>query len=312
MTLDNNEGSIMKIRFDDRVAIVTGAGQGLGRSHAISLAKRGAKVIVNDLGASGGESINAEKVAEEIRNNGGEAIANDANISNFDEVQNMVSQAMDAWGRVDILVNNAGILRDRTFLKMSTDDMRQVIDVHLMGSMYCTKAVWEIMREQSYGRIVFTTSSTGLYGNFGQTNYGAAKMAMVGMMNTLHLEGMKYDIRVNCLAPAAGTAMTEGLFPEPIFDLLSPESVSPGVVFLSSSDAPSRIVLAAGGGSFAVFKGFETEGINLHPDSLNPEGVAKNWQAISSEEGMNESQTGAEQTEKFARQAVKNLGIKLG
>ncbi len=302
----------MKIRFDDRVAIVTGAGQGLGRSHAISLAKRGAKVIVNDLGASGGESINAEKVAEEIRNNGGEAIANGANVSNFDEVQNMVSQAMDAWGRVDILVNNAGILRDRTFLKMSIDDMRQVIDVHLMGSMYCSKAVWEIMREQSYGRIVFTTSSTGLYGNFGQTNYGAAKMAMVGMMNTLHLEGMKYDIRVNCLAPAAGTAMTEGLFPEPIFDLLSPESVSPGVVFLSSSDAPSRIVLAAGGGSFAVFKGFETEGINLHPDSLNPEGVAKNWQAISSEEGMNESQTGAEQTEKFARQAVKNLGIKLG
>jgi len=302
----------MKIRFDDRVAIVTGAGQGLGRSHAISLANRGAKVIVNDLGASGGESINAEKVAEEIRNNGGEAIANGANISNFDEVQNMVSQAMDAWGRVDILVNNAGILRDRTFLKMSIDDMRQVIDVHLMGSMYCSKAVWEIMREQSYGRIVFTTSSTGLYGNFGQTNYGAAKMAMVGMMNTLHLEGMKYDIRVNCLAPAAGTAMTEGLFPEPIFDLLSPESVSPGVVFLSSSDAPSRVVLAAGGGSFAVFKGFETEGINLHPDSLNPEGVAKNWQAISSEEGMNELQTGAEQTEKFARQAVKNLGIKLG
>jgi len=312
MKLDNNEGSIMKIRFDDRVAIVTGAGQGLGRSHAISLANRGAKVIVNDLGASGGESVNAEKVAEEIRNNGGEAIANGANVSNFDEVQNMVSQAMDAWGRVDILVNNAGILRDRTFLKMSIDDMRQVIDVHLMGSMYCSKAVWEIMREQSYGRIVFTTSSTGLYGNFGQTNYGAAKMAMVGMMNTLHLEGMKYDIRVNCLAPAAGTAMTEGLFPEPIFDLLSPESVSPGVVFLSSSDAPSRVVLAAGGGSFAVFKGFETEGINLHPDSLNPEGVAKNWQAISSEEGMNELQTGAEQTEKFARQAVKNLGIKLG
>jgi NAD(P)-dependent dehydrogenase (short-subunit alcohol dehydrogenase family) len=302
----------MKIRFDDRVAIVTGAGQGLGRSHAISLAKRGAKVIVNDLGASGGESINAEKVAEEIRDNGGEAIADGSNVSNFDEVQNMVSQAMDAWGRVDILVNNAGILRDRTFLKMSIDDMRQVIDVHLMGSMYCSKAVWEIMREQSYGRIVFTTSSTGLYGNFGQTNYGAAKMAMVGMMNTLHLEGMKYDIRVNCLAPAAGTAMTEGLFPEPIFDLLSPESVSPGVVFLSSSDAPSKVVLAAGGGSFAVFKGFETEGINLHPDSLNPEGVAKNWQAISSEEGMNELQTGAEQTEKFARQAVKNLGIKLG
>ena len=302
----------MKIRFDDRVAIVTGAGQGLGRSHAISLAKRGAKVIVNDLGASGGESINAEKVAEEIRNNGGEAIADGSNVSNFDEVQNMVSQAMDAWGRVDILVNNAGILRDRTFLKMSIDDMRQVIDVHLMGSMYCSKAVWEIMREQSYGRIVFTTSSTGLYGNFGQTNYGAAKMAMVGMMNTLHLEGMKYDIRVNCLAPAAGTAMTEGLFPESIFDLLSPESVSPGVVFLSSSDAPSKVVLAAGGGSFAVFKGFETEGINLHPDNLNPEGVAKNWQAISSEEGMNELQTGAEQTEKFARQAVKNLGIKLG
>ena len=293
--------------LNGKIAIVTGAGRGIGRAIAEKMVEYGAKVVVADLAVD-----TVVRVADELTQDGHEAEAIAVDVTRASSVDRMVRGTVARFGQVDILVNNAGILRDRTFLKMSIDDMRQVIDVHLMGSMYCSKAVWEIMREQSYGRIVFTTSSTGLYGNFGQTNYGAAKMAMVGMMNTLHLEGMKYDIRVNCLAPAAGTAMTEGLFPEPIFDLLSPESVSPGVVFLSSSDAPSRIVLAAGGGSFAVFKGFETEGINLHPDSLNPEGVAKNWHAISSEEGMNELQTGAEQTEKFARQAVKNLGIKLG
>lgn len=294
----------MSIRLDGQAAIVTGAGRGLGRTHALALAERGAKIVVNDLAG-------AESVAEEIRSAGGKAMANSANVADFDEVQAMVAEAMDAWGRIDILVNNAGILRDKSFLKMPIEDIRLVIDVHLMGSMCCCKAVWEIMREQSYGRIVLTSSSTGLYGNFGQANYGAAKMAMLGMMNTLHLEGAKYDIRVNCLAPAAGTAMTEGIFPDAVFRLLSPESVSPGIVFLCGPDAPSRKVLAAGGGSFAVFKGLETAGVNLQPGRVTPEGIADAWDAIDDESAMRELQAGFEQAEKFAGQAAEKLGIEL-
>jgi len=301
----------MSINLDGRVAIVTGAGQGLGRSHALALAAHGAKVLVNDLAGPGGDSANAEAVAEEIRQAGGEAMANGANVADWNQVQAMVQDVMDQWGRVDILINNAGILRDKSFLKMSMEDFRLVIDVHLMGTAYCTKAVWEIMRDQSYGRIVMTSSSTGLYGNFGQTNYGAAKMAMVGMMNTLHQEGAKYNIHVNCLAPTAGTAMTEGLIPETLFKLLSPETVSPGVVFLSSEAAPSRKILCAGGGSFAVFKGFETEGVNLAPDRITADSVAAAWDAIESEEGMRELKSGFEQTGKFAQQAAKNLGIEI-
>ncbi len=294
----------MSIDLHDRVAIVTGAGRGLGRTHALALAERGAKVIVNDLD-------DASTVVAEITEAGGEAMPNGANVTDFAEVEGMVRQAMAAWGRVDILVNNAGILRDKTFHKMPLEDFRAVIDVHLMGSVHCTKAAWEIMREQNYGRIIFTTSSTGLYGNFGQANYGAAKMALVGLMNTLHLEGAKYDIRVNCLAPAAGTAMTEGLFPPAVFELLSPESVSPGVVFLASADAPSRKVLTAGGGSFAIYKGFETEGANLLPDDLSAEGIAAAWAAIDAESGMREFQGGFEQATKFATQAATNLNIDL-
>jgi NAD(P)-dependent dehydrogenase (short-subunit alcohol dehydrogenase family) len=301
----------MNIKLDGRVAIVTGAGRGLGRAHALALAQRGAKVLVNDLGGPDGVSANAEAVADEIRRAGGEAVANGASVADWEQVQTMVQQAMDAWGRVDILVNNAGILRDKSFLKMSMEDFRLVVDVHLLGSAYCTKAVWETMREQGYGRILFTTSSTGLYGNFGQTNYGAAKMAMVGMMNTLHQEGAKYGIRVNCLAPAAGTAMTEGLIPEAAFKLLAPESVSPGVVFLVSDEAPSRTVLCAGGGSFSVYKGFETEGVNLAPDNVTPEGVAQSWGEITSQDGMRELQAGFEQTSKFAQQGAQALGIEL-
>ena len=301
----------MSIRLDGQVAIVTGAGRGLGRSHALALATRGAKVVVNDLGDQSGHSANAEAVVAEITKAGGEAMANGANVANFEQVQDMAKQAMDAWGRVDILINNAGILRDKTFLKMPIEDFRLVVDVHLMGSAHCTKAVWEIMREQNYGRIVFTTSSSGLYGNFGQANYGAAKMALVGLMNTLHLEGAKNNIHVNCLAPAAGTAMTEGLFPEGVFDLLSPESVSPGVVFLASQDAPSRKVLGAGGGSFAVFKGFETDGTNLLPEDLTPEGVAAAWEKIDDEAGMKELPSGFEQSTKFAVKAAASLGIDL-
>ena len=301
----------MSIRMDGQVAVVTGAGQGLGRAHALALAQRGACVLVNDLAGPNGPSTHAEAVVAEIRNAGGKAIANGANVAHWDQVQAMVQQALDEWGRVDILVNNAGILRDKSFLKMSMEEFRLVIDVHLVGSANCTKAVWETMREAAYGRIVFTSSSSGLYGNFGQTNYGAAKMAMVGMMNTLHLEGAKYNIHVNCLAPVAGTAMTDGLFPEPVFKLLKPEAVSQGVLFLCSEQAPSRVVLAAGGGSFAVFKGYETKGVNLAPDNLSPEGVASAWEQICDESDMQVPQAGFEQTEKFARQAAAKLGLQL-
>ncbi len=301
----------MDIRLDGQVAIITGAGQGLGRAHAHALAARGARVVVNDLAGADGISSNAEVVAAEIRSAGGEALANGANVADLGQVEDMVRQAVDTWGRIDILINNAGILRDKSFLKMSMEDFRLVIDVHLIGSANCTKAVWELMREQGYGRIVFTSSSSGLYGNFGQTNYGAAKMAMVGMMNTLHLEGAKYNIRVNCLAPVAGTAMTEGLLPEPVFKLLAPEYVSQGVVFLASEQAPSRTVLAAGGGSFAVYKGLETEGINLAPDQVDADVIAQRWDDINSEDSMRELQGGFEQTEKFALQGAASLGLKL-
>jgi NAD(P)-dependent dehydrogenase (short-subunit alcohol dehydrogenase family) len=301
----------MSIRLDDRVAIVTGAGQGLGRSHALALAERGARVVVNDLAGPDGVSANAEAVTDEILRAGGEAIADGANVADLQQVESMVRKAMNEWGRVDILVNNAGILRDKSFLKMSMEEFRQVIDVHLYGTANCTKAVWEIMRGQAWGRIILTSSSSGLFGNFGQTNYGAAKMAMVGMMNTLHLEGAKYDIRVNCLAPAAGTAMTDGLFPDAVFRMLTPESVSPGVVFLASENAPSRKILCAGGGSFAVFKGFETLGVNLAPDRVTADDVAKAWDAIDDEDGMQELKAGFEQSEKFARQSAQALGIEL-
>jgi len=300
----------MTIKLDGQVAIVTGAGRGLGRCHAMALAERGAKVVVNDLADSSGKSVHADAVVAEIEAAGGEAMSHGANVASFEQVEDMVRQTMEKWGRVDILINNAGILRDKTFAKMPLDDFRLVIEVHLMGSVNCTRAVWEVMREQDYGRIVLTTSSSGLYGNFGQSNYGAAKMAMVGLMNTLHLEGAKHNIRVNCLSPTAGTAMTEGLFPEPVFKLLSPEAVSPGVVFLSGADAPSRAVLAAGGGSFAVYKGFETVGVNLLPE-VSAEGIAAAWDTINDESGMQEFQAGYEQARKFAQQGAENLSLDL-
>jgi len=301
----------MSIRLDGQVAIVTGAGQGLGRCHALALAERGAKVVVNDLGDANEQSAHADAVVAEIKEAGGEAMSHGANVANFEQVEDMVKKTMDAWGRVDILINNAGILRDKTFAKMPLDDFRLVVEVHLMGTANCTKAVWEIMREQKYGRIVLTSSSSGLYGNFGQSNYGAAKMAMVGLMNTLHLEGAKNNIHVNCLAPTAGTAMTEGLMPEPVFKLLSPEAVSPAVVFLAGADAPSRKVLCAGGGSFAVFKGFETMGVNLLPGDVSPEGIAAAWDTINDEAGMKEFTGGFEQTGKFAQQGAEQLGLDL-
>ena len=244
----------MAIDLSGKVAIVTGAGGGLGRAHALALAARGARVLVNDLGGgrdgSGGSGTAAEKVVEEIRASGGEAIADGASVTDYAAVEAMVAAAMKKWGGVHILVNNAGILRDKTFAKMEIDDFRAVLDVHLMGAVHTTKAMWEIMRAQNYGRIVMTTSSTGLYGNFGQSNYGAAKMALVGLMQTLALEGVKYNIRVNCLAPTAATRMTEGLLPPEVSARMKPELVSPAVVYLTSDNAPTRAIICAGAGSF--------------------------------------------------------------
>ena len=305
----------MTIRYDGKVAIVTGAGQGLGRSHAIELAKRGAKVVINDLGGSkdgtGGSSESAKAVVAEIEAMGGEAIANGANVAKYDEVEAMVKQTMDTWGRVDILVNNAGILRDKSFAKGTLEDFKLVLDVHLMGTVNCTKACWDIMRDQAYGRIVVTTSSSGLYGNFGQTNYGSAKMAVIGMMNTLAQEGAKYDIKINALAPTAGTRMTEGLIPEKAFELLTPETVTPAVLFLVSEDAPTRTILGAGAGSFAVAKIVETDGMWLKPEDQTPEGIAANWDTISSSEGEKVLNAGFEQTFKMLGKAAEGLGIKL-
>ncbi len=305
----------MTIRFDGKVAIVTGAGQGLGRSHALQLAGRGAKVVVNDLGGAkdgtGASSEAARAVVAEIEAAGGEAIANGANVADYDQVQAMVDEAVARWGRVDILVNNAGILRDKSFSKGEMSDFRLVLDVHLMGTVHCTRACWEIMREQNYGRVVVTTSSSGLYGNFGQTNYGAAKMGVIGLMNTLVLEGAKYDIRVNALAPTAGTRMTEGLIAEKAFELLTPETVTPAVLYLVSEDAPNRTILCAGAGGFAVARIVETEGVWLAPEEQTPEGIAAHWQEITDESGARALQAGFEQSVKFTTRAAKGLGITL-
>jgi len=299
----------MSIRFDNQVAIVTGAGLGLGRSHAMGLAERGAKVVVNDLGDADGNSETANAVVAEIRSAGGEAIANGANVANFEEVQAMVQQAMDAWGRVDILVNNAGILRDKSFVKMSLEDFHAVINVHLNGTFNCTKAVWETMRQQEYGRIVMTTSSSGLYGNFGQTNYGAAKMAVVGMMNTLVQEGAKYDIRINSLAPTAGTAMTEGLIDAAAFDLMTTESVTAGLLVLCAEESPNRLILCAGAGAYASAHLYETDGIYLPPAEQTPENVMAQLDAINARDGEQELTAGFKQTHKFVGKAMQALGV---
>ena len=304
----------MTIRYDGQVAIVTGAGNGLGRSHAIQLAARGAKVVVNDLGGtvdgSGGGSTASQAVVAEIEAAGGEAMAHGANVADFEQVQDMVAKTMERWGRVDILVNNAGILRDKSFGKGSLEDFKLVVDVHLMGSVNCTKAVWEIMREQNYGRIVVTTSSSGLYGNFGQSNYGSAKMGVIGMMNTLAQEGAKNNIKVNALAPTAGTRMTEGLIPDQAFALMTPETVTPAVLYLVSQDAPTRTILAAGAGGYAVAKIVETDGIYLDDADQTPEAIAEHWDAIANSEPK-QLQAGFEQTVKFLGKAAQAKGISL-
>lgn len=288
----------MPLRFDNRVAIVTGAGGGLGREHALALAARGAKVVVNDLGGardgSGGSSSAAEAVVAEIKAAGGEALANGASVTEADAVQTMIDQALDRWGRIDILVNNAGVLRDKSFAKMTLEDFRFVVDVHLMGAVNCTKAVWESMRERNYGRIVMTTSSSGLYGNFGQSNYGAAKMALVGLMQTLAIEGAKNDIRVNCLAPTAHTRMTEDLGAGLPLEALDTALVTPGLLHLVGEDAPSRCILAAGAGGFERAYVTLTQGVRIvGPDA--PEQVGARFDAISDRTGEIVPEMGAAQ-----------------
>ncbi|WP_375211663.1 SDR family NAD(P)-dependent oxidoreductase [Aquabacterium sp.] len=264
------------LRLDERVAIVTGAGAGLGRAHALLLASRGARVVVNDLNLAP-----AEAVVAEIRAAGGQAIAAAGSVTDEAAVQAMVAQALATWGRIDILVNNAGILRDKSFAKMTLDDFRLVVDVHLMGAVVCTKAVWETMRAQQHGRIVFTTSSSGLFGNFGQSNYGAAKMALVGLMQTLALEGEKANIHVNCLAPTAATAMTQDILPAEVLAVLTPESVSPGLLFLVSEEAPTRAILNAGAGVFAASHVSLTAPVHIGSGPDAPEQVAAAWPRIS-------------------------------
>ena len=301
----------MSINFEGRVAIVTGAGNGLGRSHALALAERGAKVVVNDLGGArdgtGASSDAAMEVVGLIEAAGGEAFAHSANVAKFDEVEDMVKQAMDKWGRVDILINNAGILRDKSFSKMDLADFQLVMDIHLMGSVNCTKAVWEIMREQNYGRIVMTTSASGMYGNFGQTNYGAAKMAVLGFMNTLVLEGGKNNIHVNALAPTAGTRMTEDLLPSSVLDLMTAESVSAGALVLCDETAPSRTILCAGAGGYAIASMYETDGIFMPKESQNPDEIVAKWDELSDVSAHKALESGGKQTEKFVMKAMAAL-----
>ncbi|MBP6395621.1 MAG: SDR family NAD(P)-dependent oxidoreductase [Giesbergeria sp.] len=270
----------MGIDFTGRVAIVTGAGGGLGREHALALAARGAKVLVNDVGGGA-----AQAVVDEICAAGGQALANGASVTDFVAVQAMVQQAIDAWGRVDVLVNNAGILRDKSFSKMDVDDFRLVLEVHLMGAVHCCKAVWPQMQAQEYGRIVMTTSSTGLYGNFGQSNYGAAKLAQVGLMQTLALEGAKHNIRVNALAPTAHTRMTEGVLPEAMLAALKPGAVVPALLVLAHEDAPTRTILCAGAGSFEAAHITLTQGLYLGAGADVPEQLAARLAQVTDRQG---------------------------
>jgi NAD(P)-dependent dehydrogenase (short-subunit alcohol dehydrogenase family) len=266
--------------LNGRIAIVTGAGGGLGRSHALFLARQGARVVVNDLTQGA-----ADRVAAEIAAAGFDALAIAASVTDEAGIAALVRQTMDRWGRIDILINNAGILRDKSFAKMTLDDFRLVVDVHLMGAVICTKAIWEIMREQRYGRVVMTTSSSGLYGNFGQANYGAAKMALVGLMQTLALEGEKYGIRVNCLAPTAATQMTNGVLSESSLKLLDPELVSPGLLALVGDDAPTRVILCAGAGHFARAHVTLSNGCQVGADADAGEQVIRHWEEISDRSG---------------------------
>ncbi|MGH1422336.1 MAG: SDR family NAD(P)-dependent oxidoreductase [Hyphomonas sp.] len=274
------------IRFDGKVAIVTGAGGGLGRAHALELARRGAKVVVNDLGAAmdgtGANSEAAESVVKEIEALGGEAFANGSSVADTAGVQKMIDDTMAKWGRIDIIIANAGILRDKSFAKMTLEDIELINDVHLMGSFKPFKAAWDIMKAQNYGRLVVTTSSTGLYGNFGQANYGAAKLGLVGMMNTLKIEGAKNNIKINAVCPVAATKMTEGLMSEEVLAQLKPEYVTPGVMNLVKDDAPTGMIMSGGAGAFSMARIVETQGVFVgQGEELTAEAVAAKWDEIT-------------------------------
>ncbi|MDQ2141148.1 SDR family NAD(P)-dependent oxidoreductase [Alcaligenaceae bacterium B3P038] len=285
----------------ERVAIVTGAGGGLGRTHALALAKQGARVVVNDLNAS------AHAVAAEIRHAGGQASGYEGDVTRYPDMEALAAHAVATFGRVDILVNNAGILRDRTFAKMALEDFRLVFDTHVMGSVHATKAVWAMMREQRYGRIVLTTSSSGLYGNFGQSNYGAAKMALVGLMQTLALEGASRDIRINCLAPSAVTAMTEGLLPQEAHAVLTPERVSAGLLALVGEDAPTRMILLAGGGSFESAHITMTQGVHIDDNQDPANGLSAQLPRVLDQAGQVTPDSGWDQAKHELAKALAKL-----
>ena len=293
----------MKIDFTDRVAIVTGAGGGLGRAHALALAARGARVLVNDLGIGP-----AQAVADEISAAGGQALAVAASVADPVAVAALVAQVMAAWGRVDILVNNAGILRDKSFAKMPLDDFRLVLEVHLMGAVHCTQAVWPIMVAQQYGRVVMTTSSSGLFGNFGQANYGAAKMALVGLMQTLSIEGERHGIRVNCLAPTAATQMTAGLLPPDMLALLDPAAVVPALLWLACEQAPNRAIACAGAGSFEAAHITLSRGLHLGAGADTAEQLALAWERICERAGDQVPASGAAQGRQEIAQALAGRG----
>lgn len=302
----------MTIRFDNQVVIVTGSGNGLGKSHALQLASLGAKVVINDFGGArdgtGGSSAAADAVVAEIEAAGGEAIANGANVADREQVDAMVKQVMDKWGRIDVLINNAGILRDKSFGKMTGEEWDAVVAVHLTGSANCSLAVWNIMKAQNYGRIVMTTSTSGIYGNFGQANYGAAKTGVWGLMNTLHIEGAKNNIHTNCISPTAATRMTDDVIPEETLEMLDPKWVTPAVVFLASTEASSRNILLAGGGGYSLAKLIEAEGIFLLEEDRTADAIAKNWDQIIDMSQSREMLTGGEHVMKMVQKAMAAKG----
>mgnify|MGYP000011708252 CR=1 FL=1 len=299
----------MSIRFDGKVAIVTGAGNGLGRSHALELARRGAKVVVNDLGGArdgtGGSLSAAESVVEEIKAAGGDAMANGANVTDFDQCKAMVEAAVARWGTVDVVINNAGILRDKSFAKMAPEEWRAVIDVHLNGSANVTLAAWPVMKENNYGRIVMTTSTSGIYGNFGQANYGAAKMGVVGLMRTLTIEGAKNNIRINCLSPTAATRMTEDILTPEMLDALKPEFVTPAALYLASDDGPNGTVMFAGAGYYSTLEIRESKGMYIPEDSRTVEAIAENYARISDMNDADVFNEGREHVAKILTAAAK-------
>ncbi|MDC0886350.1 SDR family NAD(P)-dependent oxidoreductase [Altererythrobacter sp.] len=305
----------MSISFKDKVAIVTGAGGGLGREYALELARRGAKVVVNDLGGARdgtGTSDAAAQVVAEIEAAGGEAMANGGSVTEYEQMEKMVADAKQKWGGVHILINNAGILRDKSFVKMTPEDFDLVLKVHLSGSAFATKACWETFREQAYGRVLMTASSTGLFGNFGQANYGAAKLGLAGLTKTLHIEGAKYNIKVNSLAPVAGTRMTEDLFPEEAFKLFSPENVAPAALFLVSEDAPTNQIVGAGAGGFHSAWVMMNDAVWLPEGERTVEGFAARWDDINAMTNLKAPQSGSEQSGAILTAMQQVLGADAG